>query len=72
MLVKAPKPEQDKRVDLPTIGPATVTRSRRGRPCRHRGRRGTVLIAEREATIAAADEAGMFLFGRVMPSGSDA
>lgn len=72
VLVKAPKPQQDKRVDLPTIGPATVTAAAAAGLAGIAVAAGEVLIAEREATIEAADEAGIFLFGRVMPSGSDA
>ena len=33
---KAPKPGQDRRVDLPALGPETVQPRRRRRPCRHR------------------------------------
>ncbi len=72
VLVKAPKPEQDKRVDLPTIGPATVTEAAAAGLAGIAVAAGEVLIAERQATIEAADEAGIFLFGREMPSASDA
>jgi UDP-2,3-diacylglucosamine hydrolase len=63
ILVKLVKPGQDRRADLPTIGPATVA----GALGAHlRGvafeADGTIL-AEREATIAAADAAGLFLLG---------
>ena len=40
VLVKAPKPGQDRRVDLPTIGPRTVEEAAARRACRHRGRGG--------------------------------
>ncbi len=72
VLVKAPKPQQDKRVDLPTIGPATVAAVAAAGLAGIAVAAGEVLIAEREATVAAADKAGIFLFGRVMPSDSDA
>ena len=39
VLVKAPKPTQDRRVDLPSIGPRTVEMAARGRACRHCGGR---------------------------------
>ena len=38
VLVKAPKPDQDRRIDLPTIGPRTVAEAARAGPRRHRGR----------------------------------
>ena len=38
VLVKAPKPGQEERVDLPTIGPETVTARSRCAPCRGCGR----------------------------------
>jgi DUF1009 family protein len=63
VLVKLVKPGQDRRTDLPTIGPNTI------RSAQLAGLRGVVfeaggtLLAEREATIAAADAAGIFLLG---------
>ena len=38
VLVKAPKPGQDRRFDLPSIGPRTVEARAARRACRHRGR----------------------------------
>lgn len=64
LFYKAPKPAQDRRADLPAIGPETVRR------CARLGLRGLVLeeggvmILDREATVAAADEAGLFLWIR--------
>ena len=63
VLVKVMKPGQDKRADLPTIGPATV------RNAAAAGLRGlafeaqATILAEREACLAAADAAGLFLLG---------
>jgi DUF1009 family protein len=63
VLVKLPKPGQDKRADLPTIGPDTV------RNAAAAGLRGVAfeaqatILAEREACLAAADAAGLFLLG---------
>ncbi len=63
VLVKLVKPGQDRRTDLPTIGPETV---RAAASAGLRGvafeARGTIL-AEREATIATADSCGLFLLG---------
>ena len=38
ILVKAPKPAQDRRFDLPSIGPQTVEGAARARPCGYCGR----------------------------------
>jgi DUF1009 family protein len=61
VLIKIAKPQQDRRIDLPTIGPATV------RLAAEAGLRGiaveagvTILLDQTEA-IAAADMAGLFL-----------
>ncbi len=63
VLVKVPKPGQEERVDLPTIGPDTVTKAAAAGLAGVAVAAGRVLIAERDATIAAADRDGLFLFG---------
>jgi len=63
VLVKLVKPGQDRRADLPTIGPGTL------RGAAAAGLRGVAfeaggtILAERAAAIAAADSAGLFLLG---------
>ena len=63
VLVKIAKPGQDHRVDLPTIGVATVTN------CVAAGLRGIAveagacLVVDLPAVVAAADAAGIFLVG---------
>jgi DUF1009 family protein len=62
VLVKAPKPGQEERVDMPTIGPETVTKAAAA------GLAGIavaeqVLMAERAAAIDAANRHGLFLLG---------
>ncbi len=63
VLVKLVKPNQDKRADLPTIGPDTV------RNAASAGLRGlafeanATILAERDACLVAADAAGLFLLG---------
>ncbi len=63
VLVKLVKPGQERRADLPTIGPDTI------RGAAAAGLRGVAfeaggtILAERDATIAAADAAGLFLLG---------
>lgn len=63
VLVKLVKPGQDKRADLPTIGPDTV---RNAIAAGIRGvafEAGATILAEREACLAAANAAGFFLLG---------
>src|SRR5215469_3465797 len=63
VLVKLVKPGQDRRADLPTVGPETL------RGAASAGIRGVAfeaggtILAERDAAIAAADAAGLFLLG---------
>ena len=63
VLVKLVKPAQDTRADLPTIGPQTVGHAAAA------GLRGlafeakATILADREACLAAADAAGLFLLG---------
>ena len=63
VLVKIPKPGQELRVDLPTIGPLTIE------GCERAGLRGialkagAALILERETTCKLAEQAGLFLYG---------
>ena len=63
VLVKRAKPGQDRRVDLPTIGPRTVELAAAanlvGIGVQARG----VLIVERERIVGLADAAGMFVTG---------
>jgi DUF1009 family protein len=64
LLYKAPKPGQDLRADLPAIGPETV---RGAVAAALEGiviEAGGVMLLERDATIAAADAAGIFLWVR--------
>jgi DUF1009 family protein len=63
VLVKMPKPGQEERVDLPTIGPDTVAKAAEASLAGIAVAAGRVLMAERAATIAAADRHGLFLFG---------
>ncbi len=63
VLVKLVKPGQERRADLPTLGPETV------RGAAAAGLRGIAfeaegtILADREAAVARADEAGLFLLG---------
>jgi DUF1009 family protein len=63
VLVKLTKPNQDRRADLPTIGPQTVRRAARAGLRGLAFEAGSTILAEREALIAEADAASLFLFG---------
>jgi UDP-2,3-diacylglucosamine hydrolase len=56
-------------VDLPTIGPATVEAAARAGLAGIVGEAGRLLVLDREAVIALADDLGLFIFG-VEPDGS--
>jgi DUF1009 family protein len=63
VLVKAPKPDQDRRMDLPTIGPRTVTEAARAGLAGIAIVAGEAIIAEPHAVAAAADQAKIFVTG---------
>ena len=63
MLVKAPKPGQEQRVDLPTIGPRTVTEAAAAGLAGIAIVAGQTIIAEPEAVARAADEVKIFVVG---------
>lgn len=70
VLVKAAKPQQDLRVDLPTMGPRTVEMAVAAGLAGIAVEAGRVMIVDRPATIAAADAARLFL--QVLPFPGDA
>jgi DUF1009 family protein len=63
VLVKLLKPRQDRRADLPTIGPATIAGAVAAGLRGVAFQAGATILAERAATVAAADAAGLFLLG---------
>jgi DUF1009 family protein len=63
VLVKLVKPGQDRRADLPTIGPGTLRGAARAGLRGVAFEAGGTILAERASAIAAADEAGLFLLG---------
>ncbi|HEY5073019.1 MAG TPA: UDP-2,3-diacylglucosamine diphosphatase LpxI [Caulobacteraceae bacterium] len=63
VLVKASKPGQETRVDLPTIGPRTLEFAARAGLRGIAGEAGRLLIVERARTETLADELGLFVFG---------
>ncbi|TCP40948.1 hypothetical protein EV662_106164 [Rhodovulum marinum] len=69
VFLKAPKPDQDRRIDLPTIGPATIEAAARAGLAGVAVEAGGVLVLDPDATIARADALGLFLWIRP-PCGS--
>ena len=63
VLVKMVKPQQDRRIDLPTIGPETAKAARAAKLTGVAGSAGETLIAGREETVAEFDRQGLFLTG---------
>jgi DUF1009 family protein len=63
VLIKAPKPGQDRRIDLPAIGPVTVAEAKAAGLVGIAVEAGGTLVADPVALARAADEAGLFLFG---------
>jgi hypothetical protein len=63
VLVKCRKPQQDSRVDLPSIGPGTVARARDAGLRGIAVEAGATLVIERAAVTREADAAGVFVFG---------
>jgi len=61
---KAPKLGQDRRIDLPALGPETIRRAAAAGLAGVAFEAGGVLLLDRAATIAAAEAAGLFLWAR--------
>jgi DUF1009 family protein len=63
VLIKLKKPDQERRVDLPTIGAITISRAAEAGLSGIAVEAGESLILDREAVIAEADERGLFVVG---------
>lgn len=63
VLAKVCKPGQERRVDLPTIGPATIRRAAEAGLAGVAGEAGLTLLLERERVAALADDLGIFVIG---------
>lgn len=63
VLVKAPKPGQDRRFDLPSIGPRTVEAAARAGLAGIAVVSGSTIVAEPEPLVAAANRANLFVLG---------
>ena len=67
ILYKAPKPGQDRRADLPVIGPQTMAGVKAAGLSGIVIEEGGVIVLDQAATIGAADAAGLFLWVRDTP-----
>jgi DUF1009 family protein len=63
VLVKRPKPGQDRRLDLPAIGPRTVELTAEAGLAGIAVEAGAVLLAEVEELVEKANKSGLFLYG---------
>jgi hypothetical protein len=72
LLYKAPKPLQDRRIDLPALGPATVEAAARAGLGGIAWEAGGVLCLDLPAMQALAAEHGLFLWARRAPGGAGA
>ncbi|MFO1012717.1 MAG: UDP-2,3-diacylglucosamine diphosphatase LpxI [Caulobacteraceae bacterium] len=63
VLAKAPKPIQDIRMDMPTIGLGTLQRAARAGLAGIAGEAGKVLVLDRDQVTEMADELGLFIVG---------
>jgi DUF1009 family protein len=63
VLVKAPKPGQDRRFDLPSIGPRTIENVARAGLAGLAVTAGSAIVAEADKVSAAADSARVFALG---------
>ena len=63
VLVKVSKLTQDRRVDLPAIGPKTIEVAKKAGVSGIAVAAGDVILVEREKLVSAANKAGLFLIG---------
>ena len=63
VLVKVSKPKQDRRIDLPTIGPNTIINVKNSGLCGIAIESGHSFILDKKHTIESADKKGLFIFG---------
>lgn len=63
VLAKACKPGQERRVDLPTLGPMTIRRAAEAGLAGIVGEAGLTLVLERNLVKSLADELGLFVVG---------
>src|SRR5206468_3153342 len=68
VLVKLAKPAQDRRMDLPTVGPETVRRAQQAGLAGIAVESGGAMILDRDEMVRLADAAGLFVLGLELPA----
>ncbi|WP_378943843.1 LpxI family protein [Paracoccus sp. R86501] len=68
VLYKAPKPDQDRRIDLPTIGPDTVDQAAKAGLAGIAWQAGGVILLDRTEVLRRAQAAGLFLWAVAAPT----
>ena len=63
VLIKAAKPKQSTKIDLPTIGPKTIELAHESGLSGIAISSGSTIILEKESTIKLANEFGIFIYG---------
>jgi DUF1009 family protein len=63
VVVKAVKPQQDRRFDLPAVGPDTIAAMREAKARVLAVEAGTTLVMDREEMVSAADKAKIAVVG---------
>lgn len=63
VVAKAPKPMQERRIDLPTIGVSTVEKAAAAGLAGIVGEAGALLVIDRAGVVATADRLGLFVLG---------
>jgi DUF1009 family protein len=64
VLFKGPKPRQDLRIDMPTIGPETVEKAHEAGLAGIAVHSDFALLVDRQATLALADKLGLFVWAK--------
>lgn len=72
VLVKCAKPGQERRIDLPTVGPETIRHASQAGLAGIAIAANDVLIVDRERFIKAANDAGLFVVGVELRDGKPA
>jgi hypothetical protein len=63
VLVKRPKPGQERRIDLPVIGPETIERAKKAGLSGVGVEAGGALVIDRDETVRRADAGDLFVYG---------
>lgn len=71
VLAKVPKPIQDLRLDMPTIGVQTVEAAAAAGLCGIVGQAGALLVVDKARVYARAAELGLFIYGHAAPAQTD-